>query len=495
MSPLNYLWITLLCLVIYRNVYSEPICKDAMSHVPDDMIVSCSLRCARYGYEIESTKASVPHRVQYFHLKEINFTEARCVDKQAPRFTKRCPHSMIFFTEIGSRSAAVNWTLRAIDNSRMVPKVNCSHEPGDYEVGEYDISCKAIDEAGNMKMCEFHVSVRSMGCPELKQPAHGSLRCDEWRYGRLCFQECDKQYDIPPGSMFPNLFVCGVTGLWTPNIVPDCILPIEATGLVLQANIRLNTHVCDDIVTGKARLGFLSLLETSDVLNVCEWNAGCVIHNITVTCGPAYREQTENEHGGMMVDGAGMNVVDMTSERHTVQEELVWYERPEVLSDVVQPRSKRDLSSRSSGEIWSFSVNISFSFALNFSTSALESGTAYDWMTYLGSKELYDAAVFMQTQTESGVIGLEIPNLDWKFHDDPFDYGFVSPFCPEGFLPSWKTMKCSHCVAGTYYNTSSFDCIACPPGTYQDEVAQTTCKSCPPGTTSEGLTSRLNDCI
>ena len=38
------------------------------------------------------------------------------------------------------------------------------------------------------------------------------------------------------------------------------------------------------------------------------------------------------------------------------------------------------------------------------------------------------------------------------------------------------------CPTGMMYSPTADDCIACPPGTYQDEEGQFQCKQCPAGT-------------
>ncbi|PIK45008.1 hypothetical protein BSL78_18143 [Apostichopus japonicus] len=199
----------------------------------------------------------------------------------------------------------------------------------------------------------------------------------------------------------------------------------------------------------------------------------------------------------MGLHDGGMNVID-TSDGGAAQDEPYWYQRAQ--DGGSQPRVRRDeagLNSLGNHHDWGYTLNISFSFSLNFTAESLQSGTGYDWLTYLGSKELYDSAVFMQTQIESRMISLEIPDLDWEFQDDSFHYEFVSPYCSAGFMPSWKTMKCSACVAGTYHNQTLEDCIACPLGSYQDEAGQESCKPCPnSGTTEEGkMADSLQSCI
>lgn len=62
-------------------------------------------------------------------------------------------------------------------------------------------------------------------CPELEVPLNAALVCNDWKtdFGKICTYFCDKLYTVPRGMKPNQLYVCGATGLWTPNsIMPNC---------------------------------------------------------------------------------------------------------------------------------------------------------------------------------------------------------------------------------------------------------------------------------
>ena len=51
--------------------------------------------------------------------------------------------------------------LVAKDNSKVPPIVTCSADSGSqFEIGETEVTCKAVDLAGNQANCSFTVNVR-----------------------------------------------------------------------------------------------------------------------------------------------------------------------------------------------------------------------------------------------------------------------------------------------------------------------------------------------
>lgn len=59
--------------------------------------------------------------------------------------------------------------------------------------------------------------------------------------------------------------------------------------------------------------------------------------------------------------------------------------------------------------------------------------------------------------------------------------------CPVGQVV--QVPDCVPCAVGTYFNTTSKTCIACPKGSYQSEIGQLQCKSCPNIAGRSGVTS------
>lgn len=183
-------------------------------------------------------------------------------------------------------------------------------------------------------------------------------------------------------------------------------MPIEATGLVLEAQLSLYVSVCDDVVKLKTKQAFENLVKSVNVLSVCEWPDGCAIQNVSVACAQAVYLMVPDMAG---LHGGGINVIG-TSHGATAQGEVQW---PQISpsGDIGQSRVRREEAGPNTlghHHHFGYTVNITFSFALNFSADSLHHDGGYDWMTYLGSKELHDSAVFMETQIESRLITLEV---------------------------------------------------------------------------------------
>ena len=65
--------------------------------------------------------------------------------------------------------------------------------------------------------------------------------------------------------------------------------------------------------------------------------------------------------------------------------------------------------------------------------------------------------------------------------------------CPKGQVPTDVAGVCEPCPAGTYH--SGDDCLACPPGTIQDQAGQCECEYCPCGTEPATDGSGNTECV
>ena len=72
-----------------------------------------------------------------------------------------CPTNQSVETNFGQPTAVVNWTNpEATDNSRKNLTVTCSVESGSkFEIGDTEVTCQAIDPAGNRATCVFTVNI------------------------------------------------------------------------------------------------------------------------------------------------------------------------------------------------------------------------------------------------------------------------------------------------------------------------------------------------
>ena len=81
-------------------------------------------------------------------------------DNEAPVLA--CPVNQTANTEPGLANATVVWSdLQVIDNSGHFPTVTCNVESGSqFEIGETEVICQAVDVGGNRGACSFTVIVK-----------------------------------------------------------------------------------------------------------------------------------------------------------------------------------------------------------------------------------------------------------------------------------------------------------------------------------------------
>ena len=79
---------------------------------------------------------------------------------ESPSFGVTCPSDIRRFADRGKNYTTVNWDpVIATDNSGVPPNVDTSGVKSTYDKGKHVVMYKASDEAGNSKICKFHVSV------------------------------------------------------------------------------------------------------------------------------------------------------------------------------------------------------------------------------------------------------------------------------------------------------------------------------------------------
>ena len=73
-----------------------------------------------------------------------------------------CPTNQHRYIDCNQSSSSVAWTrLQAVDNSGESPTIDCNREfGGEFGIGANDVTCQAIDSAGNQATCKFTVQVK-----------------------------------------------------------------------------------------------------------------------------------------------------------------------------------------------------------------------------------------------------------------------------------------------------------------------------------------------
>ncbi|XP_041479221.1 sushi, von Willebrand factor type A, EGF and pentraxin domain-containing protein 1-like [Lytechinus variegatus] len=224
----------------------------------------CTLECEQSGFKITPP-----------NLKELtcngdqtwsgNTEEAQCVDLQAPEF-EDCPQDMVVFVNRGEDSAYVEWSVLVRDNDPQSLELvgMCNQQPGIMTIGEYVISCSAVDEAGNEGLCQFTLEVKARECETLSPPEHGYL-LDECKmiHGCACHLECSEGYILEGSSTatcefdgsdtywhYEDTPVCRTTSC-TPLVVPDEVIlsPSTCSGSDMVPDGTVCTMSCDFLLT------------------------------------------------------------------------------------------------------------------------------------------------------------------------------------------------------------------------------------------------------
>nr|XP_054766999.1 sushi, von Willebrand factor type A, EGF and pentraxin domain-containing protein 1-like [Lytechinus pictus] len=132
-------------------------------------------------------------------------------------------------------------------------------------VGEYDISCSAVDEAGNEALCQFILEVEARKCQTLIPPEHGFLQEEcEIIHGSECLVACSEGYILVGSSggtcefdgsdnmfwQFEEEPVCRTTSC-TPLSGPDEVIfsPSSCSGSDMVPDGTVCTMSCDFLLT------------------------------------------------------------------------------------------------------------------------------------------------------------------------------------------------------------------------------------------------------
>ncbi|XP_022111822.1 uncharacterized protein LOC110991038 [Acanthaster planci] len=163
-------------------------------------------------------------------------------DQEPPKF--ECPLPMLDETlDQGESFATVDYTLPDVtDNVDSDLTVSCTEGPGSqFPVGEWTVTCSAIDKAGNSKECSFPVEVEDDQPPKLVCPDLISNTTDPGKaYATLQYslpQAVDNadpkpavSCELGPGSKFwvkPNTVVCTATDKYGNSNTCDITVEIK----------------------------------------------------------------------------------------------------------------------------------------------------------------------------------------------------------------------------------------------------------------------------
>ena len=112
----------------------------------------------QYCNNIITSVIFVQHNVSEIELN-VSYFAVVFTDTESPDIA--CPYDMSTSTDEGNSTALVMWKQpNATDNSGHVKEVTCYPQAGSaFPIGQTNILCEAVDDAGNKATCYFNVNV------------------------------------------------------------------------------------------------------------------------------------------------------------------------------------------------------------------------------------------------------------------------------------------------------------------------------------------------
>ncbi|RUS82417.1 hypothetical protein EGW08_009805, partial [Elysia chlorotica] len=109
------------------------------------------------------------------------------------------------------------------------------------------------------------------------------------------------------------------------------------------------------------------------------------------------------------------------------------------------------------------------------------------------SRNLQRVLTSLLEEARQGLLNLTVHGKDLDFADFVYDPEHKILRCPMGSV--FVNQSCVNCPVGTFYNTTSMECLGCPRGSFQPEEGQSTCVICPTGSSTVAPRAKsANDC-
>ncbi|XP_071494425.1 CUB and sushi domain-containing protein 3-like [Diadema antillarum] len=325
--------------------------------------------------------------------------------------------------------------------------------------GEYQLVCQVIDpQSGLHAECSRNFFVKPISCTPLRTPAHGSLVCDTFFYGKSCSIMCQEEHDIARSREFKgnSLYICGNSGRWSPSTyVPDCSEKKKAERFNLPLEIMYYADSCQSAESNTLpalKEKFIDIIKASLFQEICTGNQKCRAENVKVECGQGNsrrrRDAPELAAGTVLYDEKNKTTLTAT------------------ISMVLQgPSSDTPLTDEGDSP---------HHHHKNLERLAHDIYHRIKGVVFTGDEETNSRPT---------------PSLH---------LGSASAKCEVGFVADDTSHMCVACPAGHYFrgNPSQGECLLCERGTYQDRQAQTECKPCGDGrgTIEEGARS-FSQCV
>ncbi|XP_038060587.1 sushi, von Willebrand factor type A, EGF and pentraxin domain-containing protein 1-like [Patiria miniata] len=201
---------------------------------------SCMFSCSQDGFRVEPVENAYVHCVGNGRWSG-DISQIVCVDVDSPDLN--CPSALTAYAERGSTAAQVNFQVTASDNSGQQPTVTCDPESGQFDLGQYLVSCIASDPAGNAATCSFQIEIVERTCTALPIPAYGDYIGDCCHvYGCVCSLKCINGYQLI-GSRQASCEFNGTSTYWQQDDTPHCQL-ITCEALSLPDAVQVTPSIC-----------------------------------------------------------------------------------------------------------------------------------------------------------------------------------------------------------------------------------------------------------
>ncbi|XP_061173458.1 uncharacterized protein LOC133182626 [Saccostrea echinata] len=261
------------------------------------------------------------------------------------------------------------------------------------------------------------------------EPKNGAVACDYWLGGKFCQMLCKSGYDVSRGSHFYDMIVCGDSGEW----LPAGALPLP-----------------DCAENRKAKRGILRMSVTY------YFNGDCT--------DSAVQEEIKRKF--------------IATLKYSNFKDACEIHATECRVENVQVKCGANGRKRSAELRLDFDVAAYFDSS-NFSVSFAQL-----------RRHQSDITDKLKDDKLSGSLDFNVTSSGIMEAQDIGNYDLVLD-CPEKTVPSYKTVACVECAAGTYYDVTTETCPMCPRGTYQKLSGQDHCVKCPAGQTTEAIGGQL----
>ncbi|XP_021354696.1 neurogenic locus notch homolog protein 1-like, partial [Mizuhopecten yessoensis] len=108
---------------------------------------------------------------------------------------------------------------------------------------------------------------------DLRPPDNGAVACYYWLGGKFCQMLCRNGYDVPPGYIYSEMYVCGESGEWLPgSALPNCakIFNSQTSALRMDVNYYFDGDCNNADVLRSIEVKFIQALMASTFKDACE---------------------------------------------------------------------------------------------------------------------------------------------------------------------------------------------------------------------------------